>query len=100
MRRSVAARGVAAPGCPPLTLLPHSYPPSPPKAALGKLTFGLQMLGLGVTLGGQHIFPPPHQPAWLKTLQENKLQSAMFVWFIGAPPPPSLFRPLRSPLRL
>lgn len=68
----------------PSSLRRSSYPPSPPKAALGKLTFGLQLLGLGLTLGGQHIFPDPaSQPAWLKPLQENKLQSAMFIWFMG-----------------
>ena len=66
---------------PGMEVVGSNYPPSPPKAALAKLVFAAQMLFIGLTLAGHQLYPVP--PPWLKTLQENKVQSCMLAWFAG-----------------
>jgi len=67
-----------APG---LEVVGSNYPMSPLKAFLAKLVTGAQMGVLGLTLGGEQLFPV--RPPWLKALQESKLQSCLMAWFAG-----------------
>ena len=69
-----------APG---LSVVGSNYPPSPPKALLAKGVGVAQFLVIGATLGGQHLYPAGTEPAWLKSLQESKLQACMAAWFMG-----------------
>ena len=69
---------------PGLEVVGSNYPPAPAKVLLARLVGGVQFSVIGAALAGDKLFGDNGQaPAWVRDLQQNKVQSCAAAWFLG-----------------
>jgi len=70
---------------PRLQIYPYNYPPHPTKTLISQIIAAAQFSVIGVTLGGEYVFPllSITPPAFFQQMKGNKISVCMGAWIVG-----------------
>jgi len=70
---------------PRLQIYPYNYPPHPTKTLISQIIVAAQFSVIGVTLGGEYVFPllSITPPAFFQQMKGNKISVCMGAWIVG-----------------